>query len=120
MLYRPGDPVYPFDADTELLARFLELRDARNDMVHLQPDFTLVEQERVDEHFATTEYYSKTGLPHKLTHYRAPHAETVAALFGAMVDRLDTCLKGGVRDLLQTPALYEYRVEDEEGNDQEG
>jgi hypothetical protein len=114
VLYRPGEPIDPFDADTELLARFIELRDARNDMVHLQPTFTLVEQERVDEHFATSGYYPKTGLPKKLTYFRAPHAETVAALFTAMVDRLDACLKGGVCDLLQTPALYEYRVEDEE------
>lgn len=45
VLYRPGDPVDPFDADSELVARFLELRDARNDMVHLQPGFSKVEQE---------------------------------------------------------------------------
>jgi hypothetical protein len=114
VLYRPGDPIEPVDADTELLARFIELRDARNDMVHLQPIFTNVEQERIDEHFATSDYYPATGLPKKLTHYRAQHAETVAAVFEAMVDRLDVCLKGNMRWLLGPPALYEWRTDEED------
>jgi hypothetical protein len=115
VLYRRGDPIEPFDADAELLARFVELRDARNDMVHLQPVFTRVEQERIDDHFAATEYYPKTRLPKKLTHFRAQHAETVAALFDAMIERLDVCLKGNIRWLLGAPALYESRTEDDNG-----
>jgi hypothetical protein len=114
VLYRPGDPIEPFDADTELLARFIELRDARNDMVHLQPVFTSVTQQQIDEHFATSGYYPATGLPKRLTHYRAQHAETVAAVFEAMVDRLDVCLKGNMRWLLGAPALYEFRTDDDE------
>jgi hypothetical protein len=114
VLYRPGDPVDPFDADSELVARFLELRDARNDMVHLQRVFSKIDPDCIDEHLATSEYYPVTGLPKKLTHYRAQHAETVAALFEAMVDRLDVCLKGNIRWLLGAPALYEWRTEEEE------
>jgi hypothetical protein len=68
----------------------------------------------IDEHFATSEYYAVTGLPRKLTHYRAQHAEIVAAVFEAMVDRLDVCLKGNIRWLLEAPALYEWRTEEEE------
>ena len=112
VLYRPGDPIEPFDADHDLLARFIELRDARNDMVHSQPDFTLVEQHRIDVHFATVEHYPRTGLPTKLSHFRVQHAETVATLFNDMVTRLDVCLKGVVADLLQSPALYEYNAGD--------
>jgi hypothetical protein len=115
VLYRPSDAIEPFDADTEPLARFVELRDARNDMVHLQPIFTRVEQERIDEHFATTEFYPRTGLPKKLTHFRAQQAETVAALFDAMIERFDVCLKGNIRWLLGAPALYEWRTEDDDG-----
>jgi hypothetical protein len=69
VLYRPGDPIVPFDADSDLLARFVELRDARNDMVHLQPVFTRVDQHRIDEHIAVSDYYPVTGLPKKLTRY---------------------------------------------------
>jgi hypothetical protein len=114
VLYRPGDPIEAFDADTDLLGRFIELRDARNDMVHLQPVFTRVEQERIDEHFATTVFYPKTALPKKLTHFRAQHAETIAALFDEMIERLDVCLKGNIRWLLGAPALYEWRTEDDD------
>lgn len=114
VLYRPGDPVEPFDADIELLAEFIELRDVRNDMVHLQPVVTLVPQDQVDQHFASAAYYPTTGLPKKLAHFRCEHAETAARIFAAMVDRLDVCLKGNIRWLVGAEALYEYRIADPE------
>jgi hypothetical protein len=52
VLHRSGDPISTFDDGSHLVARFCELRDVRNAMVHVQPVFALVAQEAVDEHLA--------------------------------------------------------------------
>ena len=50
VLHRRGDPPSPLEDGSDLIARFCELRDVRNAMVHAQPAFALVAEDAVDGH----------------------------------------------------------------------
>jgi hypothetical protein len=110
VLHRRGDPVSPLDDGSDLIARFCELRDVRNAMVHVQPEFALVAEEAVDPHVDRSEYLLLTGLPRRLVNFRAGHAETAATIAHTIVQRLDVCLHGQVAHLVEAVALYEFCV----------
>jgi hypothetical protein len=112
VLHRSGEPITPFDDGSDLMARFKELRDARNAMVHVQADFEVVAQEAVESHLARMGTLPVTGLPRRLANYRVEHAETALSIYEAMTERLDECMKGLIRELVQAPALLEWRVDD--------
>jgi hypothetical protein len=113
VMHRPGEPIAQFDDGSDLVARFKELRDARNAMVHAQAKFDVVAQEAVEDHLARTGTLPLTGLPLRLANYRVDHAETAFSIFEAMTQRLDQCMKGLVRELTEARALLEWQIDDD-------
>jgi len=116
VLYRSGEPIAQFDDGSDLVARFKELRAARNSMTHVKAEFEVVVQEAIGGHLARAGSFPITGLPERLANYRMEHAETALSIFEAMTNRLDECMKGLVRELIAAPVLCEWRVE-HDGNE---
>lgn len=102
-LEEPGEALqFPRDLigdDLPLLERFLELRDAVNDMVHDDVPGGVIPVDKdvaPDSHAAI---YPRVGLPRRQSHYRRVHAEAAANIYEDMVARLDLCLRGKAREL---------------------
>ena len=106
-LEKPGEALqFPRDhvgEDLPLLERFLELRDAVNDMVHDDVPYRVVPvgaDESTDAEVPTT--YPRAGLPRRQSDYRREHAESAATIHDDMVARLDLCFRGKTRHLIET------------------
>ena len=106
-LEQPGEALhFPHDHigdDLPLLSRFLELRDAVNDMVHddvpcgvIPTDPTEAPDAQVG---ASPDVYPRTEFPRRQSEYRLGHAESAARIYGDMVARLDLCMRGKAREL---------------------
>lgn len=112
VVYRKGELIEPFDGDTALVNRFRELRSARNAMIHVRPRFACVDRKNI-RRYVRVGVYPLTGLPMDLAAYRAIHAEVASQVFEAMVERLDFCLKGMIRQLLNARAVIEQHDPDQ-------
>jgi hypothetical protein len=117
-LYKPGDPIEGVADDSELFERFVELKTVRDGMVHVQPAFTHVPEDRIDEHLAREEFHPRTHLPKRLASYRCEHAQAAAEIFETMSARLDRCLKGVLAHVARTSAVFEFE-EDNSAFDEE-
>ncbi|OFW02260.1 MAG: hypothetical protein A3J29_23130 [Acidobacteria bacterium RIFCSPLOWO2_12_FULL_67_14b] len=109
-LEEPGEALqFPRDhvgEDLPLLERFLELRDAVNDLDHhdVPCGVTLVDAtEPPDAKVATGgDVHPRTGFPRRQSEYRRAHAEAAATIYEDMVTRLDLCFRDKTRVLTRT------------------
>ena len=102
-LEQPGEALaFPRDNvgdDLPLLERFLELRDAVNDLVHDDPPYGAIPVETSLGVFEASATFPHTGLPRRQCDYRRAHAEAAASVYDDMVARLDLCMRGKVAEL---------------------
>lgn len=102
-LEQPGEALaFPRDNvgdDLPLLERFLELKDAVNDLVHDDAPYGAIPVETTPGVFEAAATFPHTGLPRRQSEYRRAHAESAASVYDAMVARLDLCTRGKVAEL---------------------
>ena len=102
-LEQPGEALaFPRDNvgdDLPLLERFLELKDAVNDLVHDDAPYGAIPVETSPGVFEAAATFPHTGLPRRQSDYRRAHAEAAASVYDAMVARLDLCMRGKVAEL---------------------
>lgn len=99
IVYRPGDPVETFDEMCEPFVSFLELKNFRDSLVHLDPPFVEIGKDEIESHLARENYYCASRLPKRLHHCGIEHAQTASAIYNAMVTELDRQMKGIVSGL---------------------
>ena len=103
-LEQPGEALqFPRDHigdDLPLLERFLELRDAVNDMVHDDVPYGVIPVEADASPDIQAATYPRAELPRRQSEYRRAHAEAAAKVFEDMVARLDLCLRGKARHIV--------------------
>lgn len=106
-LEEPGEALqFPRDhvgEDLPLLERFLELRDAVNDMDHHDVPCGVIPvdaTEPPDAKAATGgDVHPRTGFPRRQSEYRRAHAEAAARIFKDMVARLNLCMRGKAHEI---------------------
>ena len=106
-LEEPGEALqFPRDhvgEDLPLLERFLELRDAVNDMDHDYAPYRIIPvatEPPGTKIAAGDDVYPRTGFPRRQSEYRRAHAEAAARIYREMVARLDLCMRGKTRHLV--------------------
>lgn len=94
VVYRPGDPIETFREDTEPFASFLELKNFRDSLVHLDPPFAHITKDKIESHLAREEYYVTSRLPMRLQLCGVEHAQVANDIYQAMTKELDRQMKG--------------------------
>jgi len=110
VVYRRGDRIETFSEDSETFRRYLELKDIRNDIVHLKPDFGLIKLTNVHEHENNLGFYPYTAIPKDISKWEFEHTAIAKLIFDDMIRHLNRFMKGEIEWLLSHPAFIEIIV----------
>lgn len=107
VVYKPGDHIETFDPKSKLFLSYIELKNIRDDFVHLKPVFRNVLVKELATPLDRKDVYPHTGIPKSLELWRVSHAEIAKGIFEAMIEKLNEFMKGMVLRLLESPAFIE-------------
>lgn len=109
--YKPGDPIETIDENSEPFTTYWELKEIRNDIVHLKPCFRYLDSCDVSNFINRPELYPLTKIPKDIYHIRFEHAEIARKIFAQMVDELDRLFMGEISWIISCPIFEEKIIE---------
>jgi hypothetical protein len=111
IIYKKGDHVETFDENSDVFLKYIELKDIRNDIVHLKPDFVHIKFDNIEDYEDNYGIYPVTKIPKELSAWKFEHASIAKSVFDKMIYHLNTFMKGDIELLLAHPAFVEKIVE---------
>jgi len=107
VLYKQGMEIDTFDENSPLFLKYLELKEIRNDIVHLKPDFIHIKFENIEKYEASHKIYPLTKIPKEISSWKFKHATIAKSIFDTMIFQLNKFMKGELDYLLKSPAFIE-------------
>ncbi|WP_022669062.1 hypothetical protein [Desulfospira joergensenii] len=107
VIYRPGDKIDCFNENLSIFQKYLELKEIRNDVVHLKPNFIQLKVKEIENFETTLDLYPLTKIPRELSNWNFKHAQIAKNIFQNMNEELNTFMKGSIDRILDRPAFIE-------------
>lgn len=107
IIYKNGDKIETFNENSILFKQYIELKDIRNDIVHLKPDFVHIKSENIEDYDNNYPLYHLSKIPKDISSWRVIHAETAKLIYKNMINQSNEYMKGEIDWLISHPAFIE-------------
>ena len=88
IVYRAGDEIETFDENSEGFMQYIELKNIRNDIVHLKADFIYIKVDNIDEYDDNCGFYPVTKIPKEMSLWNYEHASIAKSIYDKEFKRI--------------------------------
>jgi len=105
-----GGVLPSFEEKSELFQSYIELKNIRNDIVHLKAVFNQIQAKDLKRYKGISGHYPISGIPYSIGAWRFKDAHKAYKISSRMISQLDVFLRGEVSRLLRGPRLVEWMM----------